>query len=76
MSQGQPTNPGDRSMGFSPVQGGQETTSAEGLLVAAYLVMWALLFGFLFLGWRRQGQVEKRLNALERSVDGGKAPPS
>jgi hypothetical protein len=37
--------------------------------------MWALLFGFLFLGWRRQGQVEKRLDALERSVD-GKAPPS
>jgi CcmD family protein len=76
MIQGQPTNPADRSMGFEPVQGGQETSSAEGLLVTAYLVMWALLFGFLFLGWRRQGQVEKRLNALEKSVDGGKAPPS
>jgi hypothetical protein len=56
--------------------GGQETSSAEALLVTAYLVMWALLFGFLYLGWRRQGQVEKRLAALERSVDGGKAPPS
>jgi CcmD family protein len=63
-------------MGFEPVQGGQETSSAEGLLVTAYLVMWALLFGFLFLGWRRQGQVEKRLDALERSVSGGKAPPT
>lgn len=62
-------------MGFEPVQGGQETSSAEGLLVTAYLVMWALLFGFLFLGWRRQGQVEKRLDALERSVSGGKVPP-
>jgi CcmD family protein len=76
MNQGQPANPDDRAMGFSPVKGGQETSSAEGLLVTAYLVMWALLFGFLFLGWRRQGQVEKRLGALERSVDGGKAPPS
>jgi CcmD family protein len=76
MNQGQPTNPGERAMGFSPVTGGQETSSAEALLVTAYLVMWALLFGFLFLGWRRQGQVEKRLAALERSVDGGKAPPS
>jgi CcmD family protein len=61
-------------MGFEPVKGGQETSSAEGLLVTAYLVMWALLFGFLFLGWRRQGEVEKRLGALERSLN-TKAPP-
>jgi CcmD family protein len=70
MRQDQPTNPGERAMGFEPVKGGQETSSAEGLLVAAYLVMWALLFGFLFLGWRRQGQVEERIDALERSLRG------
>jgi CcmD family protein len=70
MRQDQPTNPGERAMGFEPDKGGQETSSAEGLLVAAYLVMWALLFGFLFLGWRRQGQVEERIDALERSVRG------
>lgn len=75
MKQGQPANPGERSMGFEPVQGGEETSSAEALLVTAYLVMWALLFGFLFLGWRRQGQVEKRLSELERSVDGKVPPP-
>jgi CcmD family protein len=75
MNQGQPTTPDDRSMGFAPVKGGTETTSAEGLLVTAYLVMWALIFGFLVLGWRRQGQVEKRLAVLERTLDGGKVPP-
>jgi CcmD family protein len=70
MRQDQPTNPGERAMGFEPVKGGQETSSAEGLLVTAYLVMWALLFGFLFLGWRRQGKVEGRIDALERSLRG------
>jgi CcmD family protein len=75
MNQDQPTNPGERSMGFAPVTGGQETSSAEGLLITAYLVMWALIFGFLFLGWRRQGRVEQRLAVLERSMGGGKDPP-
>jgi CcmD family protein len=75
MNQGQPTNPDERSMGFAPVKGGEETTSAEGLLVTAYLVMWALIFGFLVLGWRRQGQVERRLAVLERSLDGRKGSP-
>jgi CcmD family protein len=61
-------------MEFRPVEGGGETTSAEALLVSAYLVMWALLFGFLAMGWRRQGQLEQRMKELERSVSGGKAP--
>jgi hypothetical protein len=60
--------PSARSQQFVPVEGGGETTSAEALLVAAYLVMWALLLGFVGLGWRRQGRVETRLGELEKAV--------
>jgi len=74
MSAAQPAAaPTARSMEFQPVQGGQETTSAEALLVAAYLVMWVLVFGFLAMGWRRQGRLEGRVTELERTL-GGKAP--
>jgi hypothetical protein len=58
---------------FVPVQGGGETTSAELLLVIAYVVMWGLLLAFLGLGWRRQKQLETRLTALERTL-ADKAP--
>jgi hypothetical protein len=61
-------DPSSRSQEFVPVEGGHETTSAEAMLVAAYLVMWALLIGFIGLGWRRQARVEARLAELEKSV--------
>jgi hypothetical protein len=67
------TEPGARSTEFVPVQGGGETTSAELLLVVAYLVMWGLLLAFIGLGWRRQQRLETRIGELERSV-AGKAP--
>jgi hypothetical protein len=60
--------PSDRSTAFVPVEGGQETTSAEVMLVVAYLVMWALLLGFLGLGYRRQGKMEARIGELERAL--------
>lgn len=61
-------DPGSRAQEFVPVEGGGETTSAEALLVAAYLVMWALLVAFVGLGWRRQARVESRLAELEKAV--------
>jgi hypothetical protein len=67
------TEPANRSTEFVPVEGGGETTSAELLLVVAYLVMWGLLLAFVGLGWRRQKRLETRLGELERAV-AGKAP--
>jgi len=61
-------DPAARSTQFVPVEGNAETTSAEALLVAAYLVMWALLIAFVGLGWRRQARVEARLAELEKAV--------
>jgi hypothetical protein len=65
------TDPSARSTEFVAVQGGGETTSAATLLVTAYIVMWALLLGFVFLSWRRQGRVETRLAELEKALTSG-----
>lgn len=60
--------PDDRAMGFERVEGGAETSSAGALLVVAYLVMWVLLLGFVWLSWRKLVQVEERLGGLERGL--------
>ncbi len=57
--------PEDRSTEFVAVQGGNEGTSAEALLVTAYVLMWAALLTFVFLTWRKQGALEKRLAKLD-----------
>lgn len=70
----------DRSTEFVAVQGGAETSSASGLLVAAYVVMWALVFGFVWLTSRRQRALDARIAELEaalrRHSGGGSAAPS
>jgi len=60
--------PEDRSTEFVAVQGGNDGTSAEGLLIAAYLLMWAALLVFVFITWRKQGTLEKRVEKLDRDV--------
>jgi CcmD family protein len=62
-------SPEERSQEFKSVQGGADTTSAGTLLVVAYLVMWALLLGFILMSWRRQGALDGRLKQLERALD-------
>jgi hypothetical protein len=58
-----------RSTEFKPVTGGpSDTSSAEALLVTAYVLMWAILMGFLFVTFRRQAAVDKRLGELERAL--------
>jgi len=60
--------PEDRSQEFVAVSGGGETTSASTLLVTAYIIIWALLFGFLVLGFRRSQRIEARLAGLEDAL--------
>jgi hypothetical protein len=71
MTQASPATPTveSRSQEFVPVTGGStETSSAEALLITAYVLMWAILMGFLFLTFRRQAAVDKRLGELERAL--------
>jgi len=68
--------PEERAMGFEPVAGGGDTTSAGVMLVAAYLVFWVLLVGFIWLSWRKLGKMEARVAGLERMLgptDGGQS---
>ncbi len=51
--------------------GGDESTSAEFLLVTAYLLMWLLVFAFIGLSFRRLSRLNQRIDALEAST----APP-
>jgi hypothetical protein len=39
--------------------------------VAAYVLMWGLVLGFLLLSWRRQGRVETRISELEKALASG-----
>lgn len=61
-------SPEERSTEFVPVQGGSEGTSAEHLLIAAYLLMWAALVAFVLLTWRRQNRIETRLGELHAAL--------
>ena len=53
---------------FVPVEGGTDTTSAESLLVAAYVAMWLLLFGFVWLTHQRQRRLGQKLDHLEQTL--------
>jgi CcmD family protein len=58
-----------RSQEFRPVSGGStDTSSAGALLITAYVLMWVILMAFLFMTFRRQAAVDKRLGELERAL--------
>lgn len=57
-----------RKSEFVPVTGGAETTSAEALLLTAYILMWALVFGFVWLTARRQKNLDERLGLVEQAL--------
>lgn len=58
----------DRSAEFQPVQGGTETSSAGGLLTAAYILMWLVVFAFVWLTARRVKSLDQRLNDLDLAL--------
>ncbi len=53
---------------FSPAADTAETTSAEGILVAAYMVLWLILMVFVGLSYRRQRATSARLDEIERAL--------
>jgi hypothetical protein len=61
--------PADRSAEFRPIEGGPEGTSAGALLVAAYIVFWALVLAFVALNARRSKLIGERLRALEVALE-------
>jgi hypothetical protein len=58
----------DRSTEFVPVEGGGESTSAAGLLVAAYVAMWLCVFVFVWLTSTRLRTLGTRVAELESAL--------
>jgi len=53
---------------FVPVEGGSDTTSAESLLIIAYVAMWFLFFGFVAMTHRRQKALTDKVDRLEQAL--------
>ncbi|MCC6216051.1 MAG: CcmD family protein [Polyangiaceae bacterium] len=70
---GAPGSPGERAAEFVSVEGGAPGAgaSAEALLVAAYIAMWAIVVVFLATSWRSQRRLDSRLAELERRLERG-----
>jgi len=65
---------------FHPVTGDAAPSDGRTELVAAYVLMWVLLLGFVWLTWNRQRRLAARLTELERALtpansDSEQAPP-
>ncbi|HEU5076485.1 MAG TPA: CcmD family protein [Polyangiaceae bacterium] len=54
---------------FVPVEGGSDTTSAESLLIIAYIAMWLLFFGLLAMTQRRQKALTDKIDRLEQALE-------
>lgn len=63
----------DRSTAFRPVEAGNEMQSGERLLVEAYAVVWIILFAFVWMSWRRQARIDKRIDTLEHAIAAARA---
>ncbi|MBI5533749.1 MAG: CcmD family protein [Deltaproteobacteria bacterium] len=61
-------SPDDRASGFSAVEGGPETRSGTVLLVEAYAAIWLILFGFIWLTFRKQRALNARIDDLETAL--------
>ena len=62
--------PNDRATEFQAVQGNpSEQYSGGVLLVAAYAVLWVVIFAWIGLVWRKQRGLDARLTDLERVLD-------
>jgi hypothetical protein len=61
--------PDDRSTSFVAVEGGAESRSGELLLVEAYSVLWFILLVWVGLLWKKQSQLHRRLDDLDKVLD-------
>jgi hypothetical protein len=70
-AQAKSADPPQRSTEFQAVEGGAEMVSGGTLLVEAYCALWLILLAFLLVSWRRQGQIDQRVDELEKALARG-----
>lgn len=63
------SDPDARATQFVPVEGGADSVDANGLMVAAYLLMWLAILGLVLMGWLKQRALDGRLQRLEGALD-------
>ena len=68
MSRQEPATTVQSPSEFIPTTGGEETTSASAMLVAAYVLFWMIVLAFIALGWRKQRRLSERLDHIEKSL--------
>ena len=67
--QNQPTLPADTPVtAFATGPSKDDPMRNFGFAVSAYAVLWAVLLGFVFLGWRRQSAIDARIAELEGAL--------
>ncbi len=65
----EPRSADDRATSFQAVQGGGEHYSGEALLVTAYASLWVIVLVWVAFIWRKQRDLQSRLDGLERVLD-------
>jgi CcmD family protein len=69
----QEDEPGGRATSFERATDSHERVPGGTLLVAAYAVIWVLLFGFVVLQYRRAKRIESEVDRLTKALrDAGK----
>jgi CcmD family protein len=71
LQQGAPPATGradDRATEFVAVDGAEHYSGSK-LMVSAYIAIWVILMGWLFMMWRKQSSLTERLDGLERTLD-------
>ena len=58
-------DPDARAGEFVPHEGGGNVASGEVLLVEAYAVMWLLAFALIFMSYRKQKALDRRVARLQ-----------
>ncbi len=66
--------PADKADEFVPVSDlpAKESLPAAPLVMGAYVVVWLVLMGYLFMLWRRLGKVEQEIAGVERQMSQGR----
>ncbi len=59
----------DRATTFRAMTNEPEHYSGTALLVTAYALIWAILFVWLGVMWRKQTKLGTRIRELERAID-------
>lgn len=63
-----PKTADDRATTFQAVEPGKEQYDGNTLMVTAYVLVWALVLGYVVVLWRKQAALGARLEGLESAI--------